>query len=65
MINNRNQSQPFIKTNNMDKKLTLKDEDLKQIRIDSVKSLFNVSPLHAVECLRTADEIIESLDEII
>lgn len=47
----------------MDKKLTLKDEDLKQIRIDSVKSLFNVSPLHAVECLRTADEIIESLDD--
>ena len=47
----------------MDKKLTLKDEELKQIRIDSVKSLFNVSPLHAVECLRTADEIIESLDD--
>lgn len=47
----------------MDKKLTLKDEDLKQIHIDSVKSLFNVSPLHAVECLRTADEIIESLDD--
>lgn len=44
-------------------KLILKDEDLKQIRVDSIKSLFNVSPLHAVECLRTADEIIESLDD--
>lgn len=47
----------------MGQKISLKDEELRQIHIDSVKSLFNVSPLHAVECLRTADEIIESLDD--
>ena len=47
----------------MGEKLFLKDEELKQIHVDSVKSLFNMSPLHAVECLRTADEIIDSLDD--
>ena len=44
-------------------KFTLRDENLKRIEVNGVKSLFNVSPLHAVECLRTADEIIESLDD--
>ena len=43
--------------------LTLQDEILKQVRIDGVTSIFNVSPLHAVECLRTLDEIIDSLDD--
>lgn len=41
----------------------LKDENLKRIEVTGIKSLFNVSPLHAVECLRTADEIIETLDD--
>ena len=43
--------------------LTLQDEILKQVRINGVTSIFNVSPLHAVECLRTLDEIIDSLDD--
>lgn len=41
----------------------LKDENLKRIEVTGIKSLFNVSPLHAVECLRMADEIIETLDD--
>lgn len=41
----------------------LKDENLKRIEVTGIKSLFNVSPIHAVECLRTADEIIETLDD--
>lgn len=41
----------------------LKDENLKRIEVTGIKSLFNVSPLHAVECLRTAGEIIETLDD--
>lgn len=41
----------------------LKDENLKRIEVNGIKSLFNVSPLHGVECLRTADEIIETLDD--
>lgn len=41
----------------------LKDENLKRIEVTGIKSLFNVSPLHGVECLRTADEIIETLDD--
>lgn len=43
--------------------LTLQDEILKQVRINGVTSIFNISPLHAVECLRTLDEIIDSLDD--
>ena len=43
--------------------LTLQDEILKQVKINGVTSIFNVSPLHAVECLRTLDEIIDSLDD--
>jgi hypothetical protein len=38
-------------------------ETLKRVRVDSIASLFNYSPLHAVECLRTLDEIIETLDD--
>ena len=41
----------------------LKDENLKRIEVTGIKSLFNVSPLHAVACLRTADEIIDTLDD--
>ena len=41
----------------------LKDENLNRIEATGIKSLFTVSPLHAVECLRTADEIIETLDD--
>lgn len=38
-------------------------ETLKQIKVDGITSLFNMSPLHAVECFRTLDEIIETLDD--
>lgn len=44
--------------------LTLRDaETMKRVRINGITSLFNVSPLHAVECYRTLDEIIDSLDD--
>lgn len=44
--------------------LTLRDsETMKRVRVDGITSLFNVSPLHAVECYRTLDEIIDSLDD--
>lgn len=36
---------------------------MKRVRVSGITSLFNVSPLHAVECYRTLDEIIESLDD--
>lgn len=38
-------------------------ETLKQIKVDGITSLFNMSPLHAAECFRTLDEIIETLDD--
>lgn len=44
--------------------LTLRDaETMKRVRVNGITSLFNVSPLHAVECYRTLDEIIDSLDD--
>lgn len=44
--------------------LMLKDaETLKVVNIDNITSIFNVSPLHAVECYRTLDEIIDTLDD--
>jgi hypothetical protein len=48
----------------MENILTLTDaETMKRVRVNSITSLFNVSPLHAVECYRTLDEIIDSLDD--
>lgn len=47
-----------------DSRILLVDaENLKQIQVDGITSLFNMSPLHATECLRTLDELIESLDD--
>lgn len=44
--------------------LTLRDaETMKRVRVNGISSLFNISPLHAVECYRTLDEIIDSLDD--
>lgn len=44
--------------------LTFRDaETMKRVQVNGITSLFNVSPLHAVECLKTLDEIIESLDD--
>lgn len=44
--------------------LTLRDaETMKRVRVNGITSLFNISPLHAVECYRTLDEIIDSLDD--
>ena len=36
---------------------------MKRVRVNGITSLFNISPLHAVECYRTLDEIIDSLDD--
>lgn len=45
-------------------KIELKDaETMNLITVNGIDSLFNVSPLHAVECLRVLDEIIETLDD--
>ena len=45
-------------------RLTIKDaETMKRVRVNGISSLFNISPLHAVECYRTLDEIIDSLDD--
>lgn len=45
-------------------KIELKDaETMNLISVNSIDSLFNISPLHAVECLRALDEIIETLDD--
>lgn len=41
----------------------LQTDTLKYLDIDSVTSLFSVSPMHGVECLRTLDEIISTLDD--
>lgn len=45
-------------------KIELKDaETMNLISVNGIDSLFNISPLHAVECLRTLDEILETLDD--
>lgn len=47
-----------------DRKINFKDaETMRLVEVHGIDSLFNVSPLHAVECLRTLDEIIETLDD--
>lgn len=38
-------------------------DTLKVVSLDNITSIFNVSPLHAVECYRTLDEIIDTLDD--
>ena len=38
-------------------------ETMKMVQVNGITSLFNISPLHAVECYRTLDEIIDSLDD--
>ena len=38
-------------------------ETMRRIEINGIDSLFNVSPLHAVECLRVLYEIIDTLDD--
>lgn len=38
-------------------------DTLKVVQLDNITSIFNVSPLHAVECYQTLDEIIETLDD--
>jgi len=47
----------------IEEKLTLEDEPLKTLDIAGVKTVFNASPLHAVECLNMADEIVDALDD--
>ena len=39
------------------------NETMRRIEVNGIDSLFNVSPLHAVECLRTLYEIIDTLDD--
>lgn len=39
------------------------NETMKRIEVNGIDSLFNISPLHAVECLSTLYEIIETLDD--
>lgn len=47
-----------------DSRINFKDaETMRLVEVHGIDSLFNVSPLHAVECLRTLDEIIETLDD--
>ena len=41
----------------------LQTDTLKHLDINGVTSLFSVSPMHGVECLRTLDEIISTLDD--
>lgn len=38
-------------------------DTLKVVSLDNITSIFNMSPLHAVECYRTLDEIIDTLDD--
>lgn len=38
-------------------------DTLKIVSLDNITSIFNMSPLHAVECYRTLDEIIDALDD--
>ena len=38
-------------------------DTLKVVSLDNITSIFNMSPLHAVECYRTLDEIIDNLFE--
>lgn len=38
-------------------------DTLRVVSLDDIISIFNMSPLHAVECYRTLDEIIETLDD--
>lgn len=48
----------------MDNECVLKDREvMKRIQVSGIDSLFNASPLHAVECLTTLDEIIDTLDD--
>lgn len=48
----------------MDSEYVLKDKEvMKRIKVSGIDSLFNASPLHAVECLTTLDEIIDTLDD--
>ena len=43
----------------------LQTDTLKHLDINGVTSLFSVSPMHGVECLRTLDEIISALDNLV
>lgn len=48
----------------MSEDLILKDAGtLKVVNIHDITSIFNISPLHAIECYRTLDEIIDTLDD--
>lgn len=47
----------------MSDKLVAEDKTLKVLNIEGVKNIFNASPLHAVECLNVADELISALDD--
>lgn len=53
----------FIQENIFMKNQFLSDETLKQIRLSNTASIFNVSPVHAIECYQTLDEIISTLDD--